>query len=236
MGSQSSGGATAGSTAGAEIWGLLLADLQTLDGSLQLAAQSFGGEGLDKSLSATTKRRMGIRSLAGISDGRKKLQEITLQLAGLREASHNWQAAVAQAESSRARVAQQHLQVVSELQSTMDQLRTLQAEKHVAVRDLDAARKQVQQLETEKKTIAACLQQREDELETAQFAAQEAGLKASRAMEEAGELRRLAQEAERDADEARSALEGLRAEEQKGRDLVDKQQEVLPCENRWLPN
>lgn len=52
-----------------------------------------------QSLSATTKRRMGIRSLAGISDGRKKLQEITLQLKGLREASRNWQAAVAQAES-----------------------------------------------------------------------------------------------------------------------------------------
>lgn len=48
MGSQSSGVATAGSGAGVEIWGLLLQDLQSLDDSLQLAAQSFGGEGLDK--------------------------------------------------------------------------------------------------------------------------------------------------------------------------------------------
>ena len=44
---------------------------------------------------------------------------------------------------SRFAAVEQHLEVVSELQSTMDLLRTLQAEKHVAVRELEAEKKLV---------------------------------------------------------------------------------------------
>mmetsp|Transcript_13704 Transcript_13704/g.36706 ORF Transcript_13704/g.36706 Transcript_13704/m.36706 type:complete len:869 (-) Transcript_13704:372-2978(-) len=210
------------------VWDELFGTVSSLDDTIETALQAYAPpDAGDKVVSATTKRRLLIKSLAQLKQGKQGIQLLTEHLRALQAASQQWQRTMMYASKSHEELMEQLENTNRDLHLTSERLRKVEAQRLAAVREAEGMRVQMQQMEVERKAQLAAAKQREEELETAQFTYAEAQSELARLRQSADEAKVAAAEAEQARDRAVASLDGVKAEAAKASSNAERHQETV---------
>ncbi|KAG2449899.1 hypothetical protein HYH02_000005 [Chlamydomonas schloesseri] len=194
---------------------------------MALALQALTPSPDDKAVSATTKKRLAIRSVQGLKQSQVGVQALVEHLKALQAASQTWQRSMMYASKSHQELMEQIESTTQELGSMSERLRSVEAQRIAAVRDAETLRARVTHLEALAADLQAGLKQKEEELDTVQFTAHESQADASRAVQQEEKLRQAVAQAEERAQAAVAALDDAKAEAAKAHTLAERHQQVV---------
>ncbi|PNH11227.1 hypothetical protein TSOC_001940 [Tetrabaena socialis] len=209
-----------------DVWFELFGILQGLAETTALALQAFTPSD-DKSVSATTKKRLALRSVQGLKQNQQGLQVLLEHLKALQAASQTWQRTMMYASKGHQELMEQVESSTRELHATSDRLRSVEAHRLSSVREAESLRAQVARLEEQNKGLQSGLKQREEELDTVQFTVHEVQADASATQQRMEQLRQAAEEAAQHAAAATSGLSEARADAAKAQNQAERHQQVV---------
>eukprot|EP00798_Chlamydomonas_sp_ICE-L_P018915 gene18915-25475_t len=144
------------------VWQELFGTAQGLEETVDLALQAFAPDPPDK-------KRLLIKALQGLKEGKSGIQLLMEHLTALQAASNQWQSSMMYASKSHTELMEQMEDTSRELHITSERLRGVEAERIVAVREAEGLRANTSALEGERKALQSALKQRDEELENAHF-------------------------------------------------------------------
>ncbi|GFH29407.1 uncharacterized protein HaLaN_28054 [Haematococcus lacustris] len=213
----------------AAVWLELFSTVSTLAENIELCLQTFTPDssiGEQKAVSAITKKRLLVKALQGLRQSKDGVQVLSEHLQALQAASQQWQKTMVFASKSHEELMEQLESTNRDLFLTTERMRTVEAQRSVAVKEADTQRHLLQQLEAERKALQGALNQRNEELDTAQFRQAELQAQVSSLLSRSEAAHASASDAEVARDRAIAALDGVRAEAAKAAANAERHQEV----------
>ncbi|GFH15904.1 phosphotyrosyl phosphatase activator [Haematococcus lacustris] len=235
----------------AAVWLELFSTVSTLAENIELCLQTFTPDssiGEQKAVSAITKKRLLVKALQGLRQSKDGVQVLSEHLQALQAASQQWQKTMVFASKSHEELMEQLESTNRDLFLTTERMRTVEAQRSVAVKEADTQRHLLQQLEAERKALQGALNQRyvhsaswrssvedrahqkeegNEELDTAQFRQAELQAQVSSLLSRSEAAHASASDAEVARDRAIAALDGVRAEAAKAAANAERHQETV---------
>ncbi|GAX73677.1 hypothetical protein CEUSTIGMA_g1128.t1 [Chlamydomonas eustigma] len=210
-----------------DVWIELFQTVKSLAELLDLCSQALGPDPVDKMMSVTTKKRLLIKSLQGLQQSKGDVELLTEHLKALQSASQQWQRSMMYASKSQEELMHSLESAHRELHTTSERLRSVDAQRLTFSRESEELKLQLAQAEKHIRALTAELKQRDEDVETAQFAAAEAQAEMSHMSERMQHIQAAREEATSTAERAVAALDGVKAEAAKSSASAERHQQVV---------
>ncbi|KIZ04864.1 hypothetical protein MNEG_3096 [Monoraphidium neglectum] len=182
----------------------------TLGQLLEQALAAFDDE--QKTVSATTRKRMAVRAIQGIKLGQELIKSLASELRQLEATAHRWEDDAAHAGDSQRELMGRLERAARDLDAATAQLRAAEAGRMAALGEAEVAERRAAEASAELQALRATLGQREAEARSAVAGVSEAQSHVSQLAAECDVLREAAREALEASNAAGAALQAAKDE------------------------